>query len=291
MTKTIDFPVANRWSGKVQFTAKIDADESTPLGVKIGLAVRWAIKTGANLSDADLSGANLSYASLSGANLSSADLSGANLRDADLSAANLSAADLREADLREADLSAADLSAADLRDASLSAANLSAANLWNADLSAADLSGVKLWGVDLSGAGLPDEVLRPFQADLWMTLTAACDPNEVRFVIAALKAGAVDGSTYGEDGDCACLVGTMARFTAADTEERDHNPNRPAERWFMMIRPGDVPGRTDDDGKETGGGFAARKALEWTLAWCEAVGVDPEFPRGAEVPPVVPEAA
>ena len=85
----MQFEIRNRFSGDVQFTAEIEADENTPLSIKIGLAVRWAYKTGANLRSANLSGANLS-----GANLRSADLSGANLRSADLSGANLSGANL-----------------------------------------------------------------------------------------------------------------------------------------------------------------------------------------------------
>jgi hypothetical protein len=71
----------------VQFTAEIECAEDASKYLKIGLAVKWAIKNDANLRYADLSGANLS-----GANLSGADLSGADLRYADLSGANLSGA-------------------------------------------------------------------------------------------------------------------------------------------------------------------------------------------------------
>jgi len=38
----------------------------------------------------------------------------------------------------------------------------------------------------------------------------------------------------------------------------------------MMIRPGDKPEN------ETGGGFAAKKALEWTLDWCGCHGINPD---------------
>ena len=51
------FDVTNRWSGEVQFTAEIDFPLDASLSLKIGLAVRWAIKEKANLSGADLSGA------------------------------------------------------------------------------------------------------------------------------------------------------------------------------------------------------------------------------------------
>jgi len=67
------FEIKNKFTGAVQFTAEIEADENTSTSLKIGLAVKWAIKSRANLSGADLSGAYLSRADLSGA-----DLSGAN---------------------------------------------------------------------------------------------------------------------------------------------------------------------------------------------------------------------
>ena len=68
----IKFDVLNRFSGAVQFTAEIDCDEDATTSVKLGLAVKWAIESGANLSGAYLSGAYLSGAYLSGANLSGA---------------------------------------------------------------------------------------------------------------------------------------------------------------------------------------------------------------------------
>jgi hypothetical protein len=171
-----------------------------------------------------------------------------------------------------------------LSGANLSGANLSDANLSGANLSGANLSGANLSDANLSGANLSPEALRAFRADMWLTLTEAEDPNEVRFLIAALQAGAVDGSTYGGGKSCACLVGTLARFKGEAGEGRDHSSNRPAERWFMMIRVGDVPGKTDAKGKETGGGFAARMAFEWALAWCKATGLDPAFPKKIKVP-------
>ena len=61
------FDILNRFSGEVQFTAEIDCKEDEKTSIKIGLAVKWAIKT-----SADLSYANLSYADLRSADLSSA---------------------------------------------------------------------------------------------------------------------------------------------------------------------------------------------------------------------------
>ena len=81
---TIKQEIRNRWTNAVQFTADITCAPDATIGVRIGLAVKWARQNDANLR-------------------------GANLRDADLSSADLSSANLRGADLRYADLSDADL--------------------------------------------------------------------------------------------------------------------------------------------------------------------------------------
>jgi hypothetical protein len=113
------FDILNRFTGAVQFTAEIDCKEDESTSIKIGLAVKWAVKTSANLRSADLSSADLSSANLSYANLRYANLSYANLRSADLSSADLRYANLSSANLRSANLSYADLSSADLRYANL----------------------------------------------------------------------------------------------------------------------------------------------------------------------------
>jgi hypothetical protein len=120
-TKTglIKFDVLSRWTSAVQFTAEIKCAPDELSSIKLGLAVQWAVKSGAYLSGANLSGANLSDAYLSGANLS-----GANLSDAYLSGANLSDAYLSGANLSGANLSGANLSGAYLRGANLSGAYL-----------------------------------------------------------------------------------------------------------------------------------------------------------------------
>ena len=63
----IKFSVTNRWSGDVQFTADIDCSKSDSVYLKLGLAVKWAYKTGARLVGARLDGASLVGASLDGA--------------------------------------------------------------------------------------------------------------------------------------------------------------------------------------------------------------------------------
>ena len=104
----------------------------------ISMAVRAALKAGA-----DLRGADLRNADLYGADLRNADLYGANLRSADLCNANLCGANLYGANLRNADLCGANLRSADLRSADLCGANLRNANLYGANL-----CGVK--GADLA---------------------------------------------------------------------------------------------------------------------------------------------
>jgi hypothetical protein len=86
---------------------------------------------------------------------------------------------------------------------------------------------------------------------------------EVPGLIAALVEGRVDGSQY--EGECACLVGTLANVRGAEytTAFPDFSSSHPAEQWFLMIRKGDKPG---DD---SGGGFAALKALEWAVEYCD----------------------
>ena len=99
---TIKFDVMNRWTAKLLFTAEIDCAEDASASIKIGLAVKWAVKAGADLTDADLADADLAradlaLANLTGANLTGANLTGANLTGADLALANLAGANLTDA--------------------------------------------------------------------------------------------------------------------------------------------------------------------------------------------------
>ncbi|MBB5664792.1 hypothetical protein GGE68_002989 [Rhizobium leguminosarum] len=121
------FDILNRFSGEVQVSAEIDCDANALPSVKLGLAVKWAIKEKADLYGADLRSADLYGADLRSADLRSADLYGANLRSA-----NLYGADLYGADLRSADLYGADLYGANLRSANLYGADLGEAK--NAEL-------------------------------------------------------------------------------------------------------------------------------------------------------------
>jgi len=193
----MEFKILNRFSSEVKFTAEIDCKEDEATSIKIGLAVKWAIKTSANLSGADLSGADLSRANLYGADLYGADLSGADLYGADLSGADLSRANLSRADLSRADLYGAYLSRADLSRANLSRADLSRADLYGANLSGADLSGANLYGADLSGADLSRANLYGAYlsgADLSRANLSGADLSGAKAMVKIM--GAEQGNTY-----------------------------------------------------------------------------------------------
>jgi hypothetical protein len=179
------------------------------------------------------------------------------------------AADIRtaveEAVAASANLSLADLSSADLSLANLSLADLSSADLSSADLSLADLSSADLSSADLSSADDPRSPLNAIRADLWAILDEA--PAEVGGLLLALRDGQVDGSTY--EGSCRCLVGTIAAVRGCDYTDLEHivpDGERPAESWFMPIKPGDVPG----DKPEREGQFRTRLAMQWIGEWRES---------------------
>jgi len=204
----IKFDVLNRFSGEIQFTAEIDCADSEPHCWKLRLAVQWAIKTGADLSDTDLSGADLSYT-------------------------DLSYTDLSDADLSYTDLSYTDLSYTDLSDTDLSGANLRRTNLYCADLRRADLNYAKLSGANLSGA--KEDFLREV---LKM-------PGELEFLRDAIRNGKINGSVY--DGECACLAGTLSKATGKswsifkDDSPIEIDASSTLARFFMGIAEGDTP--------------------------------------------------
>ena len=136
------FEIKNRFTGAVKFTAEIECEEGTSTSIKLGLAVKWAVKARADLADADLADANLAGAYLAGAYLAGAYLAGANLAGAYLADADLADADLADADLADADLAGAYLAGAYLADANLARADLAGANLAGANLAGANLNGL-----------------------------------------------------------------------------------------------------------------------------------------------------
>jgi len=85
--KTEKFNILNLWTGEVQFTAELTCSPDTLPSIKLGLAVRAAVKARANLAGAYLAGADLAGAYLAGANLAGAYLAGADLARAYLAGA------------------------------------------------------------------------------------------------------------------------------------------------------------------------------------------------------------
>jgi hypothetical protein len=78
-TNTENFTIPKRWLFQTGVTVSIACDPAAPFGVKLGLAVRAAYASVADLRDADLSGAVLRGAVLRDAVLRDADLSGAKI--------------------------------------------------------------------------------------------------------------------------------------------------------------------------------------------------------------------
>ncbi len=228
----MEFEVKSRWNGSVLFSLETDS---------LKLAVEAAVESGANLRGADLRGA---------------DLRGAYLRDANLRDAYLRGADLSDADLCGAYLCGANLRGADLSGAYLCGAYLRGAYLSDADLCGADICGANLRGADLRGAYLRDADLSIIRDDLWAVLSAS--PAEVEGLRQSIIDGKIDGSTY--EGPCACLVGTIANVRHCKYNlipSLTPNSSRPAERFFLAIKPGDTPENSQ----------FSKLALKWVDQW------------------------
>ncbi len=148
------YTIKNRWTMAAQCEVEIECSADASECVKLGLAVRAAIKADVNLAGSSLAGVNLARADLAGANLTGANLTGANLTGANLTGADLTGADLTGADLAGVNLARADLAGADLTGANLAGVNLARADLAGADLTGADLTGANLARVNLAGAYL-----------------------------------------------------------------------------------------------------------------------------------------
>ena len=189
---------------------------------------------------------------------------GKSLRGSDLRDANLRGSDLRGSDLRDANLSDANLRGSDLR----------GSNLRGANLRGSDLRGANLRDADLRDADLRDANLRAIRDDFWAVLSSA--PREVPGLIAALKKGRVNGSTY--QGECSCLVGTLANVRGCSYNQIPSlkpNAYRPAEKWFLGIRQGHTPENNT----------FSKLAVEWAEEWLgrmqDAFGPSPETEQAA----------
>jgi uncharacterized protein YjbI with pentapeptide repeats len=252
------FQIKNRWTGAVQYECELSAEVAgMSYGLQLGFAVKHALASGSNLSGSNLSGSNLSGSNLRGSNLSGSNLSGSNLSGSNLRGSNLSGSDLRGSNLR-----GSNLSGSDLRDSDLSGSNLSGSNLRGSNLSGSDLRDSDLSGSNLSGSTTENWLDRA-KTDIFAVLESA--PNEAPGVLSALNAGEVDGSTYSTAG-CSCLVGTIAKLRGCDIgllpPSIAPNSSRPAEQYFMTIRPGHLPGFS----------MHARLAAEWVREWIAGNG-------------------
>ena len=139
--------------------------------------------------DANLKGANLEGANLEGANLEGAYLKGANLEGAFYSKARTSKARTSKA-------------------RTLKGANLEGANLEGAYLKGANLEGANLEGAYLEGAkNIPQSYINLCSRDILFVLEHL--KSEVPFLRDKLIKGEVNGTQY--EGDCACLIGTLAK--------------------------------------------------------------------------------
>ena len=109
------FQIKSRLTGAVVFTTELGAEfEDKADGVKLGAAVKIAVKARADLARANLAGADLAGADLAGADLARADLADAYLAGAFLARANLAGANLAHAYLAGANLAGAYLARANL---------------------------------------------------------------------------------------------------------------------------------------------------------------------------------
>jgi uncharacterized protein YjbI with pentapeptide repeats len=166
-----------------------------------------------------------------------------------------------------ANLYGANLYGANLRGANLYGADLRGANLYGADLRGANLYGADLYGADLRGANLGGANLGEIKADFYAVLEKA--PTEALGLLDALESGRINGSVY--EGECACLVGTIAnlRHEKYDKLSIDLQPSadRAAEKWFMAIGRGDTPANNP----------VSQVTVEWLQAWLTERGV--KFPR------------
>ncbi len=131
------------------------------------------------------------------------------------------------------------------RDADLRYAGLRDANLRGADLYGANLRGADLYGANLRSTNLyklPVDFINQCSRDILFILMSL--KSEMPHLKKMLIEGKVDGSQY--EGDCACLVGTLAHGNKVDKvcesipfyQKGTHNMG---ETWFLNIREGDTP--------------------------------------------------
>lgn len=213
MTAATNYPIRNRFTGGIQFTARIVCDPNASEALKRGLAVRWALKNGADLTGADLTDVDLTDADMRGAEMVGADMRGAEMTGADMRGSKMA-----EAALDGAKLEGADMRGADLRWAKLTDADLTGAALVKADMRGADLAGADLAEADLREAKLDGVSLSPFAESL-----RPQDPAEARARLLAVARAALAspdaldmGCWHNPCGTSQCLSGWSIHLAGED---------------------------------------------------------------------------
>ena len=117
---------------------------------------------------------------------------------------------------------------------------------------------------DLSKADLSKANLSTIRNDFWAVLLFA--KKEVSALRQSIIDGKIDGSVY--VGECACLVGTIAKAKSCTPEALPlairPNSGRHAERFFMGIQKGDTPEKNP----------VSKIALEWIDEWLKQMEVE-----------------
>jgi hypothetical protein len=90
-----------------------------------------------------------------------------------------------------------------------------------------------LWNV----ITIAEEEFEAARADFFKVLNK--NPNEVSGLRDALIAGEIDGVYY--EGDCACLIGIIAKIKKVYYPDLMPDSRRPAERWLLAIKEGNTP--------------------------------------------------
>ena len=108
----------------------------------------------------------------------------------------------------------------------------------------ANLRGANLRGAYLEGAkNIPQSYINMCSRDILFILQAL--KKEVPFLRKKLIKGEVDGTQY--EGECACLIGTLANADGSVEEVCGVIPyyekglHNPGEQWFFQIKKGDNP--------------------------------------------------
>lgn len=206
------------------------------------------------LARANFRHANFRYAKLSLVQFRSTDLSYTDCSRADFSGGNFISSNFSFADLHLVNFRGADLRFANFHDtiassADFSGANLKSANIHSANFNGANFTGAKISRADFSDTDLSDEqIAQADTSDIVADLYGAIDqvPQDIPGLIAALRAGCVNGSTYHDDCGMGCLAGTIeiAHGSRDAIPEFPRDENSPRERWFLAILPGMTPGNS-----------------------------------------------